>query len=45
MNQYDIYNMFETIDKDRNGFIDEPEWQEFYSIFLLPFKQKCDLNL
>lgn len=32
------------VDLDRNGLVSESEWQDFYEVFLMPFKDKCDEN-
>lgn len=32
------------MDKDRDGYVSEKEWQEFYTVMIKPFKQYCDPN-
>jgi hypothetical protein len=44
MNQYEIYQLFETTDVDKDGLVSEKEWQNFYRVFLVPFRDQCDLS-
>ena len=34
--------MFETADIDKDYLISEKEWQNFYRVFLVPFRDDCD---
>ena len=36
--------MFETADVDKNNLVTEKEWQNFYRVFLVPFRDNCDLS-
>ena len=36
--------MFQIVDKDRDGYVSEKEWQEFYTVMIKPFKTYCDRN-
>ena len=38
MNRFDIGNMFILADKNKDGLITTQEWEDFYLVFVVPFK-------
>jgi hypothetical protein len=38
MTHYDINSMFLIADKDKDGLINPEEWEDFYLVFIVPYK-------
>ena len=42
LNKYEISDVFDLADIDKNGVLNETEWDNFYSIFVDDFQTNCN---
>jgi hypothetical protein len=44
MSQYEISEVFSTVDLDGDGLVSPIEWKKFYFAFVVPYYDQCDIN-